>query len=263
MQQYSLKQDELSLPESAFELCQHLGFGLAKQANWAWLELSGSVLSHYLVDQQRRFQALLDWFYKDLGFGPREDYFSRQAADLGQCILNRQGNSTTLATVLMLLGKQLDLKFDPVLLPGTTVLACHVAGELIYLDPLRGERLSKERLHALVRGELGNSAPLKASYLKPVGTQRLMTRMLHELKAGAIVAHEFEVAMECCNLLLEWHADDLSLHRERAFIAQQLGAIHVASADLQYFVDNSPHDPVVELVKMQLRELGDDPQTFH
>ena len=114
MQQYSLKQDELSLPESAFELCQHLGFGLAKQANWAWLELSGSVLSHYLVDQQRRFQALLNWFYKDLGFAPREDYFSRQAADLGQCILSRQGNSTTLATVLMLIGKQLDLKFDPV-----------------------------------------------------------------------------------------------------------------------------------------------------
>lgn len=131
------------------------GFGLAKQANWAWLELSGSVLSHYLVDQQRRFQALLNWFYKDLGFAPREDYFSRQAADLGQCILSRQGNSTTLATVLMLLGKQLDLKFDPVLLPGTTVLACHVAGELIYLDLFGGSVSAKSACMLWFAASLG------------------------------------------------------------------------------------------------------------
>ncbi len=262
MQQYSLKQDELSLPESAFELCQHLGFGLAKQANWAWLELSGSVLSHYLVDQQRRFQALLNWFYKDLGFAPEKIIFPGRRP-ISASVFSAAREQHHIGNCAYVAWQTAGLEIRP-----CTVAGHHSAGlprgRRTHLSrPSSGERLSKERLHALVRGELGNSAPLKASYLKPVGTQRLMTRMLHELKAGAIVAHEFEVAMECCNLLLEWHADDLSLHRERAFIAQQLGAIHVASADLQYFVDNSPHDPVVELVKMQLRELGDDPQTFH
>lgn len=69
--------------------------------------------------------------------------------------------------------------------------------------------------------------------------------------------------MECCSLLLQWHSDDVHLNRERAFIAQQLGCINVAAADLQHFVDNSPHDPVIEIVKMQLKELNEHAEIYH
>ncbi|MGL5410083.1 MAG: tetratricopeptide repeat protein, partial [Shewanella sp.] len=123
--------------------------------------------------------------------------------------------------------------------------------------------LSRHQLHVLVRGELGNAAQFKSSYLKKVSVQKLVTRMLHELKAGCIVSHQFEAAMECCNLLLQWHSDDVHLNRERAFIAEQLGCIKVAAADLQHFIDNSPHDPVIELVKMQLKELTEHAEIYH
>lgn len=205
----------------------------------------------------------MHWFYEDLGFCVRDNYFSTEAADLGTCLISRQGNSTTLATVLMLLAKQLDLELEPILLPGNTVLRCKIAGEVSYLDPLTGKELSRHQLHVLVRGELGNAAELKASYLKPATVKKLLTRMLHELKAGCIVSHQFEAAMECCSLLLQWHSDDVHLNRERAFIAQQLGCINVAAADLQHFVDNSPHDPVIEIVKMQLKELNEHAEIYH
>ncbi len=255
--------DELSLPESAFDITEHLGFSNKKTANWAWLELAGAVLSHYHVDRHDRLKALLHWFYRDLGFCARDNYFSVEAADLACCLTSRQGNSTTLATVLMLLAKQLDLVLEPLLLPGTTVLCCHIEDEVSYIDTLTGNPLTKHQLHVMVRGELGNSAPLKPRYLKPASVKRVLSRMLHELKAGAILSHQFESAMECCNLLLQWHSDDLNLNRERAFIAQQLGCISVAAADLQYFVDNSPHDPVTELVKLQLKELGEELEVYH
>ncbi|MCE9677943.1 tetratricopeptide repeat protein [Shewanella sp. AS1] len=255
--------DELSLPESAFEITQHLGFSKKAAANWAWLELAGAVLSHYHVDRQARLKALLTWFYRDLGFCAKADYFSVEAADLAQCLTSRQGNSTTLSVVLMLLGKQLDLQLEPLLLPDTTVLSCRIDETVTYLDALTGTELSRHQLHVLVRGELGNSAPMKPKYLKPVGVKRLLSRMLHELKAGAILSHKFESAMECCNLLLQWHEDDLNLNRERAFIAQQLGCISVAAADLQHFVDHSPHDPITELVKLQLKELNEEHEVYH
>ncbi|QLE86442.1 MULTISPECIES: tetratricopeptide repeat protein [Shewanella] len=255
--------DTLTLPESAFEVTQHLGFGDKEKAKWAWYELAGSVLSHYLVDQQARLDALLKWFYRDLGFCARESYFSLEAANLATCITSRQGNSTTLATVLMLLAKQLDLKLDVLLLPGTTLLSSRINGQVMYINPLNGEQLTRHQLHVFVRGELGNGAPFKPSYLKPVSLKRILSRMIHELKAGAILTSQFEAAMECCNLLLQWHEDDLNLNRERAFIAQQLGCIKVAAADLKHFVENSPHDPVTELVKLQLKELSDDREVYH
>ena len=262
MSNYTL-QDGISLPESALDIGAHLGFSKLEAARFAWFEMAGAVLSYYLVDQQQRFNALLHWFYNDLGFCVRDNYFSTEAADLGTCLISRQGNSTTLATVLMLLAKQLDLEFEPILLPGNTVLRCKVAGEVSYLDPLTGKALTRHQLHVLVRGELGNAALLKQSYLKPATVKKLLTRMLHELKAGCIVSHQFEAAMECCSLLLQWHSDDVHLNRERAFIAQQLGCISVAAADLQHFVDNSPHDPVIEIVKMQLKELNEHAEIYH
>ncbi|WP_076412989.1 tetratricopeptide repeat protein [Shewanella sp. UCD-KL12] len=255
--------DTIQLPDLAFDITQHLGFSKQEAAKWAWLEIAGSVLSHYVVDRHQRLEGLLHWFYKDLGFCVRESYYSVEAADLGACVITRQGNSTTLATLLMLLAKQLDLKLEPLLLPGTTVLCSRIDDEIRYIDPLTGGELSRHQLHVLVRGELGNGVAFKPRYLKPVSLKRLLSRMIHELKAGSIVSHQYEAAMECCNLLLQWHPDDLNLNRERAFIAQQLGCISVAAADLKHFVDNSPHDPVIELVKMQLKELKDEREIYH
>lgn len=259
----TLNADEISVPETALEISAHLGFSDYKKAEWAWLELAGAVLSHYLLDQQKRFEALLNWFYQDLGFCPREDYFGADAADLAQCILTKQGNSTTLSIVLMLLAKQLDLKLEPILLPGNTLLMCTINNKISYLDPLSGKELNRHQMHALVRGELGNAAPFKSSYIKPASLMLLLTRLLHELKAGSIVSARFEQAMECCNLLLQWHPEDIHLHRERAFIAQQLGCITLATADLKYFIENNPHDPVIDLVKIQLRELSEHAEIFH
>ncbi|QSX34621.1 tetratricopeptide repeat protein [Shewanella avicenniae] len=263
MKKFSFNDKSLTLPDSAFELVEHLGFNSVKQAQWAWFELSGAVVSHYLADEAQRLQALLNFFYKERGFKAADEYFSIAAADLGMCFMLRRGNSTTLATALMLLARQLDLPMQLLLLPGTTVIACESAGEFRYIDPLTGNFLSRHHLHALVKGELGNAAPFKARYLKPGSNKLILMRMMSELKAACVLTHEFEAAMECCNLMLEWFPDELNLHRERAFIAHQLGAIHVATADLQFFIDNNPHDPMVELVKMQLRELGEESQTFH
>ena len=40
--------------------------------------------------------------------------------------MSRQGNSTTLATVMILLAKQLDITLDAVLLPGQTVVRSRI-----------------------------------------------------------------------------------------------------------------------------------------
>ncbi|QDF67913.1 tetratricopeptide repeat protein [Shewanella sp. SNU WT4] len=253
----------ISLPETPLELSIHLGLTQGDSAQQAWFELAGSVLSHYLVDQEQRFAALLKWFYQDLGFSVREDYYGVQAADLATCLLSRQGNSTTLSCLLLLLAKQLDLPLEVVLLPGHSLVQWRHNQQIHYIDPLTGQFVDKHFMHAIVRGELGNAAPLKPSYLKAVTVKRLLTRMLHELKAGCILQGKFEAALECCNLLLQWHPDDAHLNRERAFIAQQLGCISLAAADLTHFIEHSPHDPVIELVKLQLKDLVDKPEVYH
>ncbi|MBV7315902.1 tetratricopeptide repeat protein [Shewanella sp. NIFS-20-20] len=255
--------DSVSLPETPLTLSVHLGFTTGDRAKQAWYEIAGGVLSHYLVDQPQRLKALLQWFYQDLGFRVHQDYYGVQAADLATCLLNRQGNSTTLSTLLMLLAKQLDLKLEMILLPGHSLLQWQHHKITYYIDPLTGHFVDRQFLHAIVRGELGNAAPLKASYLKPVTVKRLLTRLLHEIKAGCILKGQFEPALECCNLLLQWHPEDAHLNRERAFIAQQLGCISLAAADLTHFIENSPHDPVIELVKLQLKELVDKPEVYH
>lgn len=254
---------DVSLSETPLAISEYLGLSSAERAKWAWYELSGAVLSQYLVDQSQRFDALINWFYQDIGFCSRPDYFSVNAADLANCILSRQGNSTTLGVCLTLLAKQLDIPSDIILLPGQTLIQVELNQQKHYIDPLTGKYVDRHYMHALVRGELGNAAALKPSYLKAASTQQIITRMLHELKSGAIVSKQYEVAMEVCNLLLTWYSDDVHLHRERAFIAQQLGCINLAAADLQFFIEQNPDDPLTELVKIQLRELSEQPETYH
>ena len=87
---FALDAATVSLPETALEVSAHLGFSSLKFSSMAWYELSGAVLSYYLVDQQQRLEALLKWFYQDLGFCPREDYFSADAADLATSFVSRR-----------------------------------------------------------------------------------------------------------------------------------------------------------------------------
>ncbi|RLV60219.1 hypothetical protein D5018_08115 [Parashewanella curva] len=255
--------DEITLPGSLLRLSEHLGSSSYQASHWAWLELSGGVMSHYLMDQQHRFDSLLSWFYNDLRFCQRQNYFGAEAADLALTLTSKQGNSTTLGCLLMLLCQKLDLDASLLFLPGNAILRVKLNNKVHFINPLSGKAVDRKYMHSLVRGELGNHAKLSAKYFKPVKAKDLMSRQLHELKAGSIVSQKFEQALECCNLLLKWHPDDVQLNRERAFVAEQLGCIKMAAEDLQHFVENSPHDPLIELVKIQIKELNQHAETYH
>ncbi|GLP95451.1 tetratricopeptide repeat protein [Paraferrimonas sedimenticola] len=254
----------LDSAEGLLELGQQLELSSKQTSHWKLIELQGAVLGQYLIRHRQRLDALLNWFYHLQGFGAaRERYFTAASADLGATLISRQGNATSLALLLRYLASEISLNLDILLLPSHCVLRYMDNDKPLYIDALTGEYMAREQIHAFVRGELGNQAQLKPKHLQPAKDERIATRLLNEIKAGFVVEQQFGKALICLNWLLARYPKQVQYLRERAYMAQQLGASKAAAQDLQAFVDSRPKDPMLDLMKMQIRELKQDDAVYH
>ncbi|WP_163934260.1 tetratricopeptide repeat protein [Paraferrimonas sp. SM1919] len=256
--------EDIQFPQTIFELNQLLQIGDTQVAHWKWLELSGGVLSQYVIGAENRFNALLNWFYKEQGFiAADKDYFSVHAIELAQVLSRRSGNATSFALLLWMLAKQLDLKVDIIVIPGQFVLRADLDGKQVYVNPINGEQWSVERLHKQIKGELGAHVTVTDEMLSCATDAKIIKQLVQHLKASSLLDKNYELALKCSNIQIDWFPDEYPLKRERAFIVQQLGCVTAAAADLQDFVDNSPKDAVRDAVKLQLKLLQDTTEVFH
>lgn len=256
--------ENITFPESLFELGQHLGLSTIKASQARWKILTDEVLSFYRIDQLERLESLLDWYYNQQKFAQSDDdYFAAKSLDSGVVLRERRGTSLSLGILIQALGKHLDLEVELLLLPSDAVIAMEYKDSFYYFSALDGQPLSLHQLHCLVRAEDGNSAPMSDDYFIPASEDEILLRLLGDLKSSALAYKEFELSFEICSILIEWQGREISWLRERAFMAQQLGCIDFACAELEDVLELDPHDPLQEIVKYHLYEMKQQYNIFH
>ena len=71
------------------------------------------------------------------------------------------------------------------------------------------------------------------------------------------------LALRCSELLLVLHPEDAYEVRDRGLLYEQLQCESLAAEDLNYFIEQCPHDPVTELLREQVARLDSRAPTLH
>ena len=256
--------DDISFPQSLFDLSDHLGLSNKEASYLSWNQLKSEVLVCYKIDRIERLEALLDFVYQDKKFKQADDnYFTLASIDFGSMLHSRSGHALTLGLLIQSLAHVLDLKVQLHLLPVDVIFSFAHEGKVLYFSPLTGKEVSLHEVHCLIRAEDGNLAPLQPEYLLPTSHDDLMLRLMSDTKSSAMLQKKFEIAFYLCNLLIDWQGRHPHWIRERAFVAQQMGCISFASAELEILIEEEPDDPLMDLVKYRLHEMRHQHNVFH
>ncbi|KKM82628.1 hypothetical protein LCGC14_1317700, partial [marine sediment metagenome] len=86
---------------------------------------------------------------------------------------------------------------------------------------------------------------------------------LAQQKWSFISENKFGHALTCVEMLMELIGDDPYERRDRGYLLNQLGCPKMARDDLQFFVDECPDDPAIEIIQHQIEELEDNNKTHH
>jgi regulator of sirC expression with transglutaminase-like and TPR domain len=118
-------------------------------------------------------------------------------------------------------------------------------------------------LECLVRGHLGDHLRLEDQHLVVAGDDVIKKRFLISVKQACLLAQEFEIALTFNQLLLDISPDDPQQRMERGFVLQQLECFKGASDDFSFFIENCPDDPNSDVLKMHMKVLELQNNTYH
>jgi regulator of sirC expression with transglutaminase-like and TPR domain len=240
------------------------------QQHWAELELARLAKEaeqqlFHEVDDKQRLDALLRLFYTEWQFkGDDDEYFSSDNAFIDKVLERRKGVPVSLGSILLYLGSKLGLPMEAVTFPTQfLVKVCWPNEAPVYINPYDGEYVSKKRLQAWLIGHEGPLAKLEAKHLETVDNPTVIGRWLALLKSALLREEKYTLALQCTDLALTFVPDDPYEIRDRGYIYQQLDCHQIAASDFQYFIEQCPDDPAIELLKTQVTAIGRTPVTLH
>ncbi|MCG6201534.1 SirB1 family protein [Psychromonas antarctica] len=215
-----------------------------------------SKLASFAVADKEKLDKLLDILYQQQDFkGDWQAFFKVKNALISQVLSRRKGIPISLGILCLDLLKFCGFDVQGICFPSGFLIRIVLENEVLYLDPFTGELPSWEQLELKVRGQLGNHARLTLDMLKPDDNKTIIIRLINVIKAAYIQAENLESALLCCGILLRIDPDDAYEMRDRGFLFQQLDCFKLASIDFEYFIDQFPEDPIVSLLKQQIKHM--------
>lgn len=216
-------------------------------------------------DQKRKFEDFVHYFYHQWEFqGDHETFFDSQNTFIETVLKRRKGIPVSLGALLLYFGEKLGFPMEGVMFPSQFIIKLKWANEpALYVNPFNGEYLTKSILRAWLIGYDGPLARLQSKHLMETDNPTVLGRWLAVTKGSLMHEDDYSMALECANIALSFAPDDPYEIRDRGFIYQQLECNQMAAEDFQYFIDNCPEDPSIEVLKVQVSALNREQTTIH
>lgn len=218
-----------------------------------------SQLATYQEDNLDKLSALLNNVYHVQQFsGDWKAFFKVKNALLSSVLSRRKGVPISLGILLIESLKETGFKADGICFPSGFIVKVELQDGPVYIDPFNGEIVDLMQLELKVRGQLGNHARLMPEMLKADSNETIIKRYVNVLKAAYIQAESIELALLCSDILLRLDPEDAFEVRDRGFLFQQLECYQLACNDFTYFIEQNPEDPIVNLLKRQIKQMSDE-----
>lgn len=219
-------------------------------------ELLVDQLTHSIKDKHERMDTLLDAFFtKWLFSGSEKNEPEHLINSVCYVLKMRSGSSTALAIVLSHF--LLRAGFDAQIALNQGEVVVHVAfsqDEGYIIEPTGGQQswyIVPENI------------PEQEEPLELVAGEETIKLYLAQQKWAFIADDKFGHALSCVELLIDMLGDDPYERRDRGYLLNQINCPKMAKADLQFFVDECPDDPTIELIQHQIEELPDHINILH
>ncbi|WP_413693384.1 SirB1 family protein [Psychromonas sp. KJ10-2] len=254
---------------SAYSLLQLAGMAESEITGHSAVELQDAMrlqliviksqLSSYADNNMEKLSGLLNNLYHVQKFsGDWKAFFKVKNALLSSVLSRRKGVPISLGILLIESLKETGFNAHGICFPSGFIVKVDLHGEAVYIDPFNGEIVDLLQLELKVRGQLGNHARLTPDMLQADSSETIIKRYVNVLKAAYIQAESIELALLCSDILLRLDPEDAFEVRDRGFLFQQLECYQLACNDFTYFIEQCPEDPIVNLLKRQIKQMGDE-----
>ena len=213
-----------------------------------------------MPDEHDRLDKLLDSFYS-------EWLFSASSLKVPEYKLNsisytlsmRSGTPTTLAILLCHFLQHAKLDASVSITQGEVGIHVAMSDEEGYLvDPSSGQQS-----WYIIPENIDEENPQEQEPLELIFEDEVYKLFLAQQKWSFISENKFGHALTCVELLMDLLGDDPYERRDRGYLLNQLDCPKMARDDLQFFIDECPDDPAIEIIQHQIEELEDNNKTHH
>jgi len=223
-----------------------------------------SKLAAFNAADKDKLLALIDVLYQQQGYqGDWKAFFKVKNALVSRVFARRKGIPISLGVLLLDFLAQADFDAQGICFPSGFMIRVTLADEVVYIDPFVGELVTWSQLELKVRGQLGNHAKLTLDMLKPDSHETIIKRFINVLKAAYIQAETVELALLCSDILLRLDPNDAFEVRDRGFLFQQLDCLSLARDDFEFFIEQHPKDPMVNILQKQIQSMNFEAQVIH
>jgi regulator of sirC expression with transglutaminase-like and TPR domain len=201
--------------------------------------------------------ALRDFLFDELGFcGNADDYFDPRNSYFNQVLDRRTGIPITLSVVYLELARRLDLPMVGIGLPGHFIVRYDGDEEPLYLDPFNGGVvMSTSGCHQLVADISDGRLPFKSSFLSPVSSRQILTRMLRNLKGIYVARTDFGSAFPIVEKMILLNPTAVEEVRDLGMLYYYAGHKLKAVGCLERYLKLAPQAQDVETVQNNLRVI--------
>ena len=197
-----------------------------------------SLLNEFLFDVER-FQGDLD------------DYYNPKNNFLNYVLDKRTGIPITLCILYTEIAKYANLDLKIVGFPSHVIVKFE---EEMILDPFnRGRLLELEDLQEILYQNYGDSVEFEAEYLNEIPEEKILVRMLRNLKNSYMDSFAYDMAIICNKMILGIIPYSIDEIRDMGILEEKLGNYENAIKFLNTYLEKDPNaedvDYVLELIK--------------
>ncbi|ASM50536.1 hypothetical protein PESP_a2586 [Pseudoalteromonas espejiana DSM 9414] len=211
-------------------------------------------------DPHDRLESLLDIFYSKWLFSASglkvPEY---KINSVSYTLTMRSGSITTLGILLTHLLEQAQLDASVCINQGDISVHVAISDEEGYII----EPSSGQQSWYIIPENADEENGQEQEPLELVYNDEVYKLFLAQQKWSFISENKFGHALVCVELLMELLGDDPYERRDRGYLLNQLDCPKMARDDLQFFIDECPDDPAIEIIQHQIEELEDNNKTHH
>ena len=201
-----------------------------------------SLLNEFLFDIEK-FQGDLD------------DYYNPKNNFLNYVLDKKSGIPITLCILYTEIAKYADLDLKIVGFPSHVIVKYE---EEMIFDPFnRGRLLELEDLQDILYQNYGDSVEFQSEYLNQISDEKIIIRMLRNLKNSYIDSFAYDMATTCNQMILGILPDSPDEIRDEGILADKIGNYDGAIMSLNKYLEMEPNAEDVDFVLELIREIRD------
>ena len=204
----------------------------------------------YMISLLNEFLFDVEEFQGDL-----DDYYNPKNNFLNYILEEKSGIPITLCILYTEIAKYANLDLKIVGFPSHVIVKYE---EEMILDPFnRGRLLELEDLQEILYHNYGDSVEFEAKYLNQISDEKIIIRMLRNLKNSYTDSFAYEMASICNKMILAILPDSSDEIRDMGILEEKLHNYENAIKFLNKYLEMEPNAEDVDFVLEMIREIRD------